>query len=144
MFPRTVALWIVLLAGCAGAHRNQYNDDLMGLKGSPGLFVGHSQSGEVVVAASHYDAMTGLATTDKDLGLAPRKDGDGRMLCQQEMLTGTHVPRWICRYVEDMERTRQMTRDFLMSPTVNLINPKMLPTISAGRGPGGSRGGLTP
>jgi hypothetical protein len=80
MFPRTAALGFVLvMSACAGANRNT-PVKLESPTGSPGLFVGHSQHGEVVVAATHYRAMIGLATTDVDLGLTPRKYGSGEML----------------------------------------------------------------
>jgi hypothetical protein len=145
MSGRTAALLVVAIVGCAGPQRNVESYQLARTGNSP-LYLGRSQNGQVVLAASHYDAMTGLATTDEDLGLAARKAGDGEMLCQREMPTGTHVPRWNCRYMRDMELTRQAARDYLDQPQLTLTGARSgLPTLSQGRGPGGgSRGSLTP
>jgi hypothetical protein len=35
----------------------------------PPLFIGHSNDGEVVVAATHLDAMNGLAVSASDIGV---------------------------------------------------------------------------
>ena len=121
MVARTTALWIVLLVGCASANKNTMTNNLEEAGRTPGLFVGHSQSGSIVVAANHYDAMSGLATTAEELGIAPRKGaGNNEMRCSREMLTGTHVPQWICRYEEDMRKTRQATVDWLDQPRTRL------------------------
>ena len=78
---------------------------------SPGLFVGHSDNGDIVVAAHHYDAMAGRAITDTDVGFPARGGGsDGLLLCNREMPTGSHLPRWICRYQEDIDRVRIATQ----------------------------------
>ena len=95
-----------------------------------------------MLAASHYDAMTGLATTDQDLGLAARKAGDGEMLCQREMPTGTHVPRWTCRYARDMERTRQQAHDWLDRPQLSYGGQRGLPMLGTGRGPSNGHSGI--
>ena len=72
MLARTAALVALVLAGCASTQRNLDNYK-MTRPGEAPLYVGTSQSGEPVLAASHYHAMTGLATTDQDLGLEARK-----------------------------------------------------------------------
>ena len=138
---RTAALFVVAIAGCAGSHRDIEQYDLTRSSQSP-LYVGHSQTGEVVLAASHYDAMTGLATTDQDLGLAARKAGDGEMLCSREMLTGTHVPRWTCRYARDMVATRQQARDWLDKPQLSYGGRRGLPMLGTGRGPSNGHSGI--
>ncbi len=138
---RTAALFVVAIAGCAGSHRNIEQYDLMRSSQSP-LYVGRSQTGEVVLAASHYDAMTGLATTDQDLGLAARKAGDGEMLCQREMPTGTHVPRWTCRYARDMEQARRQARDWLDRPQLSYGGQRGLPLLGTGRGPSNGHSGI--
>jgi len=145
MLARTAAFVAVVLAGCAGPQRN-LDDYKLTRAGDAPLYMGRSQTGEAVLAASHYDAMTGLATTDQDLGLAARKAGDGEMLCQREMPTGTHVPRWTCRYARDVEQLRRETRDWLDRPELSLGARRGLPTLSTGRGPGngGSGGGIAP
>ena len=55
MLMRTVGLWLfVIVSACAGQRKQlQQEDDLRSSEGSPGLYVGHSQNGEVVVAANH-------------------------------------------------------------------------------------------
>ena len=59
-------------------------------------------SGEIVLAATHYDAMTGLATRSEDLKLTNSE----KLTCIREMLTGTHVPTWHCRYDEETAKQR--------------------------------------
>ena len=137
MFPRLVALWLFpLIVACAGASRNSAPTVLVTEANSPGLFIGHSQSGDVVVAASHYDAMHGLAVTATDLGLNPRQGSSGQMLCERDLITGTHVPRWICRYKEDVERQRQQTQAELTVPRLSFSRSGGMPTLSASRGGG--------
>jgi hypothetical protein len=143
MLARTAALFVIIIAGCAGPQRKVQLDSMT--RSGTGLFVGHSTHGDVVLAANHYDAMTGLATTDEDLGLAARKTGDGQMLCSRETPTGTNVPRWSCRYEQDIRDSRQVARDFLDQPRLSFAGRGALPTISSGRGPGsGGRGTLAP
>jgi len=141
MLARTTALCVVLVAGCAGANRNVPIEVLDSSSHSPGLFMGHSQSGAVVVAATHYNAMVGLATTADELGLPARKGNNGEMLCQREMLTGTHVPRWICRYEQDVRETRQATADWLDQPRVTVPVKPSVGAVLLGTGPGGGHGG---
>ena len=76
------------------------------------LFVGHSDRGEVVVASTHYDAMGGLAVAASDIGEKGKED----MICDREMLTGTHVAKWICRYKKEMAEERSATQDWLDKP----------------------------
>jgi len=144
MVARITALWIVLLAGCASASKNTMTNELSDSARTPGLYFGHSQGGALIIAASHYDAMTGLATTADELGAPLHKTGNGEMLCQREMLTGTHVPNWTCRYVEDMRETRQNTRDWLDRPSITLKQARGLPTIGGALGTGGNKGTIAP
>jgi hypothetical protein len=145
MIARTTALWIVLLAGCASANRDTLTDGLADSARTPGMYFGHSQGGALVIAASHYDAMTGLATTADELGLPARQSGSGEMLCQREMLTGSHLPTWTCRYKEDIEQQRRAARDWLDHPSVSLSQQRPAPTLTAfQRGGSGSRGMLPP
>lgn len=76
------------------------------------LYVGTSADGELVVAATHYDAMSGLAVTADEVG---QKIKEG-MTCRREMLTGTHVPAWFCRYNKDVAAEREATQDWLDKP----------------------------
>ena len=142
MIARISAL-CVLIAGCAGSQREAQIDNLRMVSNAPGLFVGHSVEGDVVVAATHYDAMTGLATTDEQLGLPARKSSDGQMLCQREMPTGTHVPLWTCRYVEETAEIRRQTQDWLSRPQFSIVS-RRLPVVINGNLPTGGRGGIAP
>jgi hypothetical protein len=136
MIPRTAGLGLfVILTACA-AHRNVNSSTLVLREKSPGLFVGHSQDGEVVIAASHYDAMNGLAVVDTDLGLPSRKDTSGAMICRREMPTGTHVPRWACRYTDDLAHERQLTLNMLQQPMLS-------PNIGGSQGMSVSQGNGT-
>jgi hypothetical protein len=143
MIARISALCVVV-ASCAGSQRESRFDNLRVPSEPSGLFVGHSVQGDVVVAASHYDAMTGLATTDQDLGLRARKGGDGQMMCQREMLTGTHVPLWTCRYVAEADETRRQTQDWLSRPQFSIVSRRAMPALTAGNTPGGGRGAVAP
>ena len=144
MLSRTAALFVLLVAGCAGPQREVRFESLRPTTEPSALFVGHSIQGDVVVAASHYDAMTGVATTEEDLGLRSRRGGDGQMMCQREMPTGTHVPLWTCRYVQEVERIRQEAQDWLRAPQLSVVSRHALPTITTGNIPGGGRGGMIP
>src|SRR5215475_735989 len=117
MLARTAAVVAIVLAGCAGPQKTVEVDSLNRM--DSGLFVGHSTNGDVVIAATHYGAMAGMATTAQELGLPGSKDKDGQMLCSREIVTGTHVPRWICRYQEDVRRERELTRDWLDQPRLS-------------------------
>ena len=110
----TASVVFVVLAGCA-AHRNSVSPAAL-QENSSGLFVGHSEDGQVVVAATHYDAMNGLAVVESDIGVAGRKDTDGALVCRREMPTGTHFPHWACRYVSDLAHERQLVLNSLQQP----------------------------
>jgi hypothetical protein len=62
-----------------------------------------------VVAASHFDAMSGTAVAAAAIG----EKGDDKMICLRQMLTGTHVPTWVCRYQKDIEADRRATQEWL-------------------------------
>lgn len=108
---------LVLVSGCAG-NRASSNIRTQGIelteKGH-GLFVGHTDNGDVVVAASHYNAMNGLAVLDTDLGV-PVAQSSGMMLCQRRVVTGSHMPHWLCMYQDDIDREREKTVDDMLSP----------------------------
>jgi hypothetical protein len=138
MVFRNVALWIVLLAGCAGAQQKGVATDDMALsKGSPGLYIGHSQWGTLVVAASHYDAMNGLATSSSELGLPERKKASNDMLCRREVVTGSHIPHWICRYQEEVRKDREVLQDWLNQPRLLPSGQSALSGMMLGHGSGG-------
>jgi hypothetical protein len=142
MLARATAFCVVLVAGCASTSRSvqqqQLSDiDLMDSARTPGLFMGHSMQGDLVVAATHYDAMVGLATTADELGLPMRKGSSGAMLCQREMLTGTHLPQWTCRYKEDIDQARRIARDWLDQPNLTLAGTRGAPTLNVAAGSGG-------
>lgn len=135
MTPKLALLSALLSVACAAHTRAAATNKVVMFEKSPGMFVGHTDDGEVVVAASHYDAMNGLAVMDTDLGLEKRKDGDGAMLCRREVPTGSHVPHWMCRYVDDVERERQLTLNELQRP---FLSPS---TNTGGSGIAGVGGG---
>jgi hypothetical protein len=67
----------------------------------------------VLVAASHADGMRGVAVPAGEVDVKNESDPDGTLLCRREMLTGTHVPQWTCRYVREMEQDRLRTQILL-------------------------------
>jgi hypothetical protein len=136
MCPRMAGGCLFMMLACAAQNRAVLGD-LNRVEGSPGLFVGHTQDGELVVAASHFDAMSGLATTDADLGLDPRKDVSGVMLCAREVVTGSHFPHWICRYKDDVQAARERVQAFMQSPRLT-HGPGARITSSSNTGQGGS------
>jgi hypothetical protein len=54
--------------------------------------------------------MSGLAVAAADIGA---KEGD-LLICRREMLTGTHMPRWVCRYPKEAEMERAATQNWLV------------------------------
>ncbi|HET9754073.1 MAG TPA: hypothetical protein VFP52_13965 [Myxococcales bacterium] len=84
--------------------------------GDRALFVGHTPTGELVVAAHHYDAMNGMAVTADEIDATSTEDGS-QLLCRREVVTGSHYPQWMCRYKEEQERIsavdQQKARAFL-------------------------------
>jgi hypothetical protein len=84
------------------------------------LFVGHTNSGAVVVAAQHNDAMHGMAVLADDIEVTAADVAAGReMWCQRETPTGTHVPQWICRFSDETAaasaKDQARARNFLFS-----------------------------
>jgi hypothetical protein len=103
---------LVLLAGCAGnryVNSSAQSGPIELTEKGNGIFVGHTDAGEVVIAASHYNAMNGLAVLDTDLGV-PAQESQGLMLCAREVTVGSHLPRWICRYQKDSTQNRTETQ----------------------------------
>jgi hypothetical protein len=135
MVRTAVAGLLILLAGCASKNRyvssSAQSAPIELTEKGHGIFVGHTDAGEVVIAASHYDAMNGLAILDTDLGI-PAKESQGLMLCSREVITGSHLPRWMCRYQKDTDRNRAETQ-------ISLGFPVAGPNLSQG-GAGGSLG----
>lgn len=107
---RLTAIPICVALGCAS---NRAATPLR-LKGEPGqpLYVGHSDTGEVVVAANHFDAMRGLAVSSSDVG----GSGDALLVCSREVLTGTHLPHWICRHPKEVDEDRASSQRYLLQP----------------------------
>jgi hypothetical protein len=104
---RPVLLGILLpLLACTHA---KTNPQLARKGGDRGLFVGHTNTGVVVVAAKHYDAMNGLAVMADDIEGTDTTDGS-TLLCRREVMTGSHFPQWICRYKEDQARISEADR----------------------------------
>jgi hypothetical protein len=110
---KIIALEVILvMLGCA--NQRVVRHDVLEERGDPAhpLYVGHSDLGEVVVAASHFDAMSGLAVTASDVGAK----GGEKLFCARQMLTGTHVAKWICRYQSELDAERMETQNYLDGP----------------------------
>jgi hypothetical protein len=104
VMPRTIlfGMALVLIAGCATTKTDEAHP----------VYVGHGTDGELVMASTHYQSMTGFALASTDLKATGRKEVD--MVCKREMLTGTHLPEWICRYQADVEQDRDATQRMLL------------------------------
>jgi hypothetical protein len=114
---RSAALLGIMLPVIACAHESAKPE--LTRKGTDrSLFVGHTNTGVMVVAAKHYDAMNGLAVLSGDIEGTNVDDGS-TMLCRREVITGSHFPQWICRPQEDhariSEADRTRARMFLQS-----------------------------
>lgn len=46
-------------------------------------------------------------------GMALAKDDHRKVICQYEILVGSHIPEKTCRLEEDVDSTRQATQDTL-------------------------------
>ena len=109
MYSRITPLILFGLIACAANQRRHAQMNERGDKDHP-VYVGVGTNGEIVVAASHSDAMNGLAVAAEEVGA---KAGD-LLLCSREMATGSHVPSWVCRYPTQAEQEREATQRFLM------------------------------
>jgi hypothetical protein len=76
------------------------------------LYVARTADGELVMAASHHDAMNGLAVGSTEMGVKGREDA--LMICKRVMLTGSHMPEWTCRYMSEVEQDRMRTQMMLL------------------------------
>jgi hypothetical protein len=118
---RFAALLGILLSLGACTHTKE--DARLARKGDDaGLFVGHTNSGVLVVAARHIDAMNGLAVLAGDVE-ARDYDEASLMFCRREVVTGSHFPQWICRpqeaHARASEADRARARMFLQSMPQN-------------------------
>lgn len=144
MLSRTVGFaFVFVLSACASASRNVAPVEMAGARSQPRLFVGHGSSGEIVVAASHYDAMNGLAVEEMDLGLPAGGDTDGQMLCIREVATGSHLPHWVCRYKAALDLERELTQNKLNEVRLAFDKPQQ-GVFMLGGGSGGGGGGGHP
>jgi|GraSoi2013_100cm_1033763.scaffolds.fasta_scaffold129398_2 hypothetical protein len=100
---------LLVLLGCANHRAVRF--DALEEHGDPAhpLYVGRSDTGDVVVAASHFDAMSGLAVAAVDVG----GKGQEQLLCARQMMTGTHIAKWICRYQAEIDAERLETQNYL-------------------------------
>ena len=81
---RSIPLLALFLASCA-AGRNKSPDAMR-------------------ISATHYHSMTGVAL----------QQDDSPTTCKREMITGSHIPRWYCRFGDDSTQyqlSRQMVLD---------------------------------
>ena len=81
---RSISLLLLFLASCA-AERFTSGESLR-------------------IAATHYHSMTGVAL----------QQDESPVTCKREMMTGSHIPRWYCRFGDDSTQyqlSRQMVLD---------------------------------
>ena len=81
---------------------------------APPLMVGRGLDGELVMASTHHDAMNGLAVASAEIGASARSDGNTDLVCKREVITGTHLPEWICRYRADVEEAQKKTQMMML------------------------------
>ncbi|MFL5312331.1 MAG: hypothetical protein ACJ79H_18005 [Myxococcales bacterium] len=86
---------------------------------APPLLVGHGTDGELVMASTHHDAMNGLAVASTEIGASPRSDGNNDLVCKREVITGTHLPEWVCRYRADVEENQKRTQLMMLKLTTS-------------------------
>jgi hypothetical protein len=55
------------------------------------------------IRASHYQSMTGVTL----------KEDESPTTCKRERMTGSHIPRWYCRFGEDATQY-QLTRQIVL------------------------------
>ena len=60
--------------------------------------------------AADYKAKDGTAVASKGQA-AP----GGKIICEDEMPLGSHIPKQVCHYEEDLQQAHQDTQDFLLS-----------------------------
>jgi hypothetical protein len=108
---------LALASACASTQAAAPQRAILLSEKGHGLFVGHTDNGEVIVASSHYDAVRGIAVEDTDLGV-PKAKSEGTLLCAREVPTGSHVPHWMCRYMNQVNSDRTMAQTML-EQTVN-------------------------
>jgi hypothetical protein len=53
--------------------------------------------------------MSGLAVAAVDVG----GKGQEQLLCARQMMTGTHIAKWICRYQAEIDAERLETQNYL-------------------------------
>jgi len=81
---RTLPLLALFLASCATTGRSHAPDSLR-------------------ISASHYQSMTGVTF----------KEGEESANCKRERITGSHIPRWYCRF-GDNPTQYQLTREIVL------------------------------
>ena len=61
-----------------------------------------------VTKASEYKAKDGTKVASKGQ-VTPQ----GTIICEEELPLGSHIPKQVCHYQEDLDQNRQDTQDFL-------------------------------
>lgn len=113
---KRLAMMLALCTACATA--TAQSDVVLARTRDPShpLYVGRTASGEIVMASTHADAMRGMAVSATNLGAPKDVNGDDLLICRKELLTGTHMANWICRYPSEVERQHLLTQDFYDHP----------------------------
>lgn len=71
-----------------------------------------------VAAASDYKAKDGTAVSS-----AGQTQPKGKIVCEDEMPLGSHIPERVCRYQEDVDSVRQETQEKLHSAPAVQVKP---------------------
>ena len=70
--------------------------------------------------ASGRAAPTQALPADAVASASPKPEPDGATLvCENELPTGSHIPRRVCRRTDDMRREREAAQEFLRRPRNN-------------------------
>ena len=77
-----------------------------------------SSRSKQVTKASDYKAKDGTRTASKG-----QATPQGNIVCEDEMPLGSHIPKQVCYYQEDLDQSHQDTQDFLHANPAKNTNP---------------------
>jgi hypothetical protein len=103
---------IVSLLACAGARSDRRDRRVMVRETAPGTFVAQTPEGEVKLYVRELDTKKGLAVLATN---AANSKDRGKILCEQELVIGSHLPQWVCLFEERMDDSRREAQDVLRS-----------------------------
>ena len=79
------------------------------------LGVGCAASSKERQEASKTEAVAMAATAVQQQKKSQRDPGD-QIICEDQQLVGSHVPKLVCRTAREIERTTRETQDYLQGP----------------------------